>query len=118
MGCLNIDLKWITRIPRLVDGIRVKHYCPRTEQGYPDWIKRFIHFHGKRPPPEFETSLCTQNECLIDRSRPTSTSLCLQWSAVRYGRRWPFSDRRTGRSRLACQACTAVTFIPDRCTDP
>ena len=47
--------------PRLLDGvrdcIRVKHYGPRTEQGYLDWIKRFIHFHGKRHPPEVEAYL-------------------------------------------------------------
>ena len=37
--------------------MRVKHYGPRTEQGYLDWIKRFIHFHGKRHPPEVEAYL-------------------------------------------------------------
>ena len=34
------------------DRIRFKHYRPRTEQPYLDWIKRFIHFHGKRRPCE------------------------------------------------------------------
>ena len=30
--------------------MRVKQYSPHTytEQPYLDWIKRFIHFHGKR----------------------------------------------------------------------
>ena len=32
------------------DQIRVKHYSLRTEQAYLDWIRRFIHFHGKRHP--------------------------------------------------------------------
>lgn len=40
--------------PRLLDQvrdrIRSKHYSLRTEQAYIDWIKRFIHFHGKRHP--------------------------------------------------------------------
>jgi hypothetical protein len=27
--------------------------------------------------------------CLIDRSSPTNTNLCRQWSAMRYVRRWP-----------------------------
>jgi integron integrase len=40
--------------PRLLDQvrnrIRVKHYSIRTEQAYLDWIKRFIHFHGKQHP--------------------------------------------------------------------
>jgi len=40
--------------PRLLDQvrdkIRSKHYSLRTEQAYVDWIKRFIHFHGKQHP--------------------------------------------------------------------
>jgi hypothetical protein len=31
------------------DKLRVKHYSIRTESAYVDWIKRFIHFHGKQP---------------------------------------------------------------------
>lgn len=42
--------------PRLLDQvrgkIRLKHYSLRTEQAYSDWIRRFIHFHGKRHPRE------------------------------------------------------------------
>jgi hypothetical protein len=34
------------------DKIRSKHYSLRTERAYSDWIKRFIHFHGKRRPAE------------------------------------------------------------------
>jgi integron integrase len=34
------------------NAIRRKHYSIRTEQAYGDWIKRFIHFHGKRHPAE------------------------------------------------------------------
>jgi hypothetical protein len=40
--------------PKLLDQVRavlrLKHYSPRTEQSYVDWIKRFILFHGKRHP--------------------------------------------------------------------
>lgn len=40
--------------PKLLDQVRdklrVKHYSIRTEQSYIDWIKRFIHFHGKKHP--------------------------------------------------------------------
>ncbi len=32
------------------DVIRVKHYSPRTEQAYVEWITRFILFHDKRHP--------------------------------------------------------------------
>jgi hypothetical protein len=38
-------------LDRVRDRIRVKHYSIRTEQTDSDWIKRFIHFHGKRHPP-------------------------------------------------------------------
>jgi integron integrase len=44
------------RSPRLLDAvrdvIRLKHYSLRTEQTYIHWIKRFIHFHGRRHPRE------------------------------------------------------------------
>ena len=40
--------------PRLLDAvrdaIRRKHYSPRTEQAYVDWVRRFILFTGKRHP--------------------------------------------------------------------
>lgn len=42
--------------PRLLDQvrdvIRRRHYSIRTEQAYPDWIKRFILFHHKKHPRE------------------------------------------------------------------
>ena len=46
--------------PRLLDQvrgkIRLKHYSPRTEQTYVDWIKRFIRHFGKRHPRELGAS--------------------------------------------------------------
>src|SRR5215469_4340426 len=49
-------------LARVRDKIRLKHYSIRTEQAYVDWIRRFIHFHGKRHPvtlgaPEVEAFL-------------------------------------------------------------
>ena len=35
---------------RLREAIRVRHYSFRTEDAYADWVRRFIHFHGKRHP--------------------------------------------------------------------
>jgi integrase len=35
-------------------GIRLKHYSLRTEETYVHWIRRFIHFHGKRHPRELD----------------------------------------------------------------
>jgi hypothetical protein len=30
--------------------IRTRRYSLRTEHAYPDWVRRFILFHGKRHP--------------------------------------------------------------------
>jgi integron integrase len=42
--------------PRLLDrvreALRTRHYSPRTEKTYCQWIKRFIYFHGLRHPAE------------------------------------------------------------------
>lgn len=42
--------------PRLLDQVRhvcrVRHYSPRTEKTYFQWIKRYIFFHDKRHPKE------------------------------------------------------------------
>jgi len=44
-------------LDRVRDRIRLKHCSIRMEQAYLDWIKRFIHFRGKRHPPEVEAQL-------------------------------------------------------------
>lgn len=40
--------------PRLLDrvreAIRLRHYSPRTEAAYVQWVRRFILFHHKRHP--------------------------------------------------------------------
>lgn len=62
------------------EAIRVRHFSIRTEQAYIGWIKRFIHFHGKRHPVdmgavevaaflshlavELEVAPATQNQAL------------------------------------------------------
>jgi integron integrase len=37
---------------RLRQAIRLRHYSIRTEAAYVEWIRRYIHFHGKRHPAE------------------------------------------------------------------
>jgi len=39
-------------LDRVRDRLRLKHYSLRTETSYIGWIKRYIHFHGKRHPAE------------------------------------------------------------------
>jgi hypothetical protein len=41
----------------ICDFICLKPYSPPTEWAYFDWIKRFIHIHGKRHPPEVRAYL-------------------------------------------------------------
>ena len=45
-----------SRRPKLIEqmrlALRVRHYSPRTEKTYCQWIKRFIYFHNLRHPAE------------------------------------------------------------------
>lgn len=62
-----------SRAPRLLDVVkarlRAKHYSPRTEEAYVDWIRRFVRFHRPRHPRSlgeadvtaFLTSLAVQH---------------------------------------------------------
>ena len=110
--CLKIDMKWITRRPRHLDGVRdcigVKHYGPRTEQGYLDWIKRFIHFHGKRHPPEVEAYLWHRGRMSDWSLVATRTNLCPQWSAMRYVRSWPIAPIDERRPNGRCRDVAVV----------
>jgi integron integrase len=50
------------------EEIRVKHYSPRTEKTYAEWIKRYILFHHKRHP----------NDMGADEIRAFITSLAVE----------------------------------------
>jgi len=39
-------------LDQIRDFMRFKHYSPRTEKRYIDWIKRYIFFHRKRHPKD------------------------------------------------------------------
>jgi hypothetical protein len=75
--------------------MHVKQYSPLTEQPHLDWIKRFIHFHGKRHR---------------QRSRPTFGTKT-EFSLIARGRRAPTYDRNgaqtvtAGFGRLPALAC-------------
>ena len=44
------------RAPRLLEKLRetlaVRHYARRTAGTYEQWVRRFLRFHGLRPPRE------------------------------------------------------------------
>ena len=33
-------------------NLRLRHYSPRTEAAYVDWVRRFVRYHGMRHPRE------------------------------------------------------------------
>jgi integron integrase len=39
-------------LERTIDEIRLRHYSPRTEQAYLNWIRRYVRFHNCRHPSE------------------------------------------------------------------
>ena len=41
-----------TILGALRDRIRARHYSPRTEEAYAQWVRRYIRFHGRRSPRE------------------------------------------------------------------
>src|SRR5512133_1719588 len=52
------------RNPKLLDQvrdvIRRKHFSTRTEEAYPNWIRRFILFHSKRHPRDMAEAEVTE----------------------------------------------------------
>jgi hypothetical protein len=42
----------LTVVGALRRALRLRHYSPRTERAYVQWVRRFIRFHGDRHPPE------------------------------------------------------------------
>jgi integron integrase len=64
--------------PRLLEqvrqGLRARHYSPRTEKAYVGWIRRFILFHGKRHPDTMsETEIGAYLSSLADAMVSSST---------------------------------------------
>ena len=39
-------------LPRLRETLRLRRYSLKTEKAYVQWVRRYIHFHGKRHPQE------------------------------------------------------------------
>ncbi len=40
----------VTLLDRVREVIRYKHYSIRTERSYVEWVRRYVHFHGRRHP--------------------------------------------------------------------
>ncbi|HKA17092.1 MAG TPA: phage integrase N-terminal SAM-like domain-containing protein [Blastocatellia bacterium] len=87
--------------PKLIDqvhaAIRVKHYSPRTEEAYWNWIKRFILFHNKRHPNDLSEA---EVSAFLFRSSP-QPHLCLyrQRSSYFKNRIWMWPSRCAGQMK-------------------
>jgi hypothetical protein len=55
------------------DALRIKHYSPRTEETYTQWVKNFILYHKKRHPKEMGTLVVIT--CTKQRSKKPSKRL-------------------------------------------
>jgi integron integrase len=64
--------------PRLLDRVRDaiarKHYSSRTEETYVHWIRRFIHFHGKRHPRDLGEAQVTSFLNYLARERDVAAA--------------------------------------------
>ena len=79
--------------PKLLDqyrnALRIKHYSPRTEDTYLQWVKNFILFHGKRHPKEmgvpeiaqYLTHLATKQEVAASTQNPCTELVEVRLSA-------------------------------------
>jgi integron integrase len=69
----------VDKQPRLLDrvrmAIRMRHYSPRTEEAYVEWIRRFILFHRKRHPETMAADEVSQflNHLVTERKVAAST---------------------------------------------
>lgn len=64
--------------PKLLDRVRAaigrRHFSHRTEETYVHWIKRFIHFHGRRHPKEMGESEVTAFLNYLARERDVAAA--------------------------------------------
>jgi hypothetical protein len=47
---LNGRQPGVKLLDRVRNALRAGQYALETEKTYVDWIKKYIHFHGKRHP--------------------------------------------------------------------
>jgi hypothetical protein len=70
--------------------LRLKHYSIRTEEGYSNWIKRYILFHNKRHPREmgaleieaFLTHLAVERQVSASTQNQAFSALLFLYHAV------------------------------------
>jgi integron integrase len=80
--------------PRLLDRVRAvlraRHYSRRTEESYVAWIRRYIHFHGRRHPGElgepeitgFLSALATERQVSASTQNQALAALLFLYQTV------------------------------------
>jgi integron integrase len=58
-GRSGTDRKGRRLLEQVHDRMRQKHYSPRTERSYKDWIIRYVHYHGMKHPAEMREAEIT-----------------------------------------------------------
>jgi len=90
-------------LDRLRHALRVRHYSIRTEQAYVEWVRRFIHFHGKRHPAHlgatavqgFLTHLAVERRVASPTQNQAKSALLFLYREV-LGLRLPWLDEVVG----------------------
>jgi integron integrase len=67
------------RMGRLLESVRraarSRHYSPRTEHAYTEWVRRFVLFHGNRSPAEMgEPEVSRFLSCLATDGRVSAST--------------------------------------------
>ncbi len=106
--------------PRLLDRVRerlrLKHYSLRTETAYLGWIRRFIHFHGKRHPSDlgkaeveaFLTHLAVERNVAAATQNQALSALLFLYGEV-LGMELPWLDEVT-RAKKPARLPTVLTL--------
>jgi hypothetical protein len=97
-------------LDRLRHAVRVRHYSPRTEECYVEWVSRFIRFHGLRHPntrAEKRTQLFSEGDW---RERASFPGRCRLDAAGWWPARRPRPASRALWRALAAPACTSAAL--------
>jgi integrase len=86
----------------------LRHYSLRTERAYAQWVKRYIHFHGKRHPAElgkgeveaFLTSLAVERNVAASTQTQALSALLFLYKEV-LGLELPWLSELTRAKRPA-----------------
>ena len=110
--------------PRLLDRVRAilraRHYSRRTEESYVAWIRRYIHFHGRRHPadlgePEltrFLSALATERQVSASTQNQALAALLFLYQTVLEARSPGWRESSTPNDPNACRSSSRAARSP------